>query len=345
MHIARRLAPLCLLVGAFGTAACSGLPRPPSPATAREMIVGQPAIPRVDLILVHGCPARPDGTPSTCNQRRVQAAMRAYREGRAPYVMFTGGAVLNQHAEARVMAQYAAAQGLPESAILTEEESRHTVTNLSVAKGIMKRRGMKTVLLVSESMHLVWAKQLADFYRMRTWLYPADMLPPYTDAYQSAQPWDELEPWKTQTGAYGKPLPAGPRVAVDEGPRSACILVGDKATIAALQGPLSASTQSELQLFEWRARGPSRPAQDELSLWIRAWTEGWNGPVDELVVVVGAAIPLHEGDLRVQLGQTTVPVRFVRTGTDDLARLLPRASHGLSSLEPQWRPHGDRAPR
>lgn len=309
------------------------------------MIVGQSTIPPVDLILVHGCPARPDGTPSTCNQRRANAAVKAYREGRAPYVMFTGGAVLNSHSEASVMARYAVSQGLPESAILTEEESHHTVTNLSVAKGIMKKRGMKTVLLVSESMHLVWAKQLADFYRMRTWLYPADMLPPYTDAYQNAQPWDEHEPWKTQTGAYGKPLPAGPRVATDEGPRSACILVGDKATIAALQGPLGEKTQQELQLFEWRSGRAPKAAQNELSLWIRAWTEGWNGPVDEILVVVGAGVPLHAADLRVQLGETTVPLRIVRTETDELARLLPRAPRGFSSLEPRWRPHGDLAPR
>lgn len=310
------------------------------------MIVGQPAVPRVDLILVHGCPARPDGTPSTCNQRRGKAALRAYREGRAPYVMFTGGAVLNAHAEASVMARYALSQGLPESAILTEEESHHTVTNLSVAKGIMKRRGMRTVLLVSESMHLVWAKQLADFYRMRTWLYPADMVPPYTDAYQSAQPWDELEPWKTQTGAYGKPLPAELRVApAVTRQRAACILVGDKATIAALQGPLGETTQSELQLFEWRAGRATKAAQNELSLWIRAWTEGWNGPVDELLVVVGAGVPIDEGDVRIQLGNSSVPVRFVRTDTRELAELLPRPLRGFTSLEPRWRPHGDLASR
>jgi uncharacterized SAM-binding protein YcdF (DUF218 family) len=295
-------------------AACASLPRAPSPVHARQMVAGQSAIPAVDLIIVHGCPARDDGAPSTCNQRRVRAALRAFEEGLAPRVLFTGGPVLNRYAESRVMAKLARSWGLPAGAILTEEESRHTVTNLSVAKGIMKRLGLRTALQVSESLHLVWAKQLAQFYRMQTWLYPADMLPPYTAAYERAQNWDQYEPWKTQTGVYGRPLGADPGPVQSGARRIACIVVADSAARDGVLASLSSRPGLEVQVFDWSAGDRPETAAAELSLWVRAWTRGFNGPVDEVVVLQGdGAAPV--GRLTAaRVGQSRVPLRFEEVG-------------------------------
>lgn len=275
-----------LLIGA----GCAGLPRPPSPQLAREMVLDQRLPRQVDLIIVHGCPVRPDGAPSTCNQRRARAALRAYQQGLAPKVLFTGAAVLNAWPESEVTARHAIGLGLPPEAVLIENESRHTVTNLSMARGLMRRQGMKTAVLVSEAMHLVWAKQLADALRMRTWLFPADPLPPYTDRYQQQAPADEYEPWRSQTTAYGLPRQPLTREASRAGARQVVyIAVADfrqapapwRQTLAAL----ARQPGAQVQELRWSSYDSLAENARKLSLMVDAWTRGFNGAVDEVVVV------------------------------------------------------------
>lgn len=271
-------------------------PKPPTPERAREWIVGQRLPLSVDLIIVHGCPARADGAPSTCNRRRARAAVKAYEAGMAPFVLFTGGAVLNPHAEATVTAEVAVEMGLPRAAVLTEVESRHTVTNLSVARGIMRQKGMKTALLVSEAMHLVWAKQLANFYGMTTWLWPDDPLPPYTDAYARSAPSDEYEPWATQTGAYGAPgKPLGGAGGADRrAPSNVAILLVPDATLAEpsqwddlIDGLIASG--AHFQIFEWSQYDALPHSADRLRIFVDAWTRGFNGPVNRVEVVAFGA--------------------------------------------------------
>lgn len=278
-----------LLATAALTGCAAGLPRPPTANRAREWIVRQELPAQVDLIIVHGCPARDDGAPSTCNQRRARAAVEAWRRGLAPRVMFTGGTVLNRWAESEVMARYARVLGLPEAATLTEVESRHTVTNLSVTKGLMKRRGWTTSLLVSEAMHLVWAKQLADFYGMKTWLYPADPLPPYPASYWETQRFDRYEPWRAQTAAYGTPRdePTQPPLSITDARRVAVIVVPDFASAAHLRTAreLSRLPGVNVQTIAWSSYATLPDNARLLRWWIEAWTRGFNGSVGQVIVI------------------------------------------------------------
>ncbi len=194
-----------LLLLSLALVGCGGFPRAPTVARARIFLERHGAQERADVLIVHGCPAWADGRPSSCNKRRAAAAVRAFNEGLAGHVIFTGGPTKNEVPEAWAMAEHARTLGLPDEAITLETRSRHTVTNLSESKGIMKRSGFRTAILVSEAMHLVWAKQLADFYKMKTSIYAADPLPPYSDEYLAAAEFDEMEPWKSQTRAYGSP--------------------------------------------------------------------------------------------------------------------------------------------
>lgn len=280
------------------------------------MILGQALPPRVDVILVHGCPARSDGSPSTCNQRRARAAVSAWRRGLAPKVLFTGGPVINRWAESEVTARYAQAIGLPASAILTERESRHTVTNLSVGKGIMKRLGMRTALQVSEAMHLVWAKQLAEFYRMKTWLYPADPLPPYTDRYLRTGAFDEYEPWTAQTGAYGRPGAVKTAVALTAGARRVAYIAvpdfGGQAGWRELMAAISALPGAELQQVRWSSYASLQENARQLSLFVDGWTRGYNGEVDEVMVVgFGWGGVIARAAAALVQGTKEVPVRVL----------------------------------
>lgn len=334
----------------ISTVSCGGFPpKPPTPERAREMVLNQSLPPRVDLIIVHGCPVRNDGAPSTCNQRRARAAVDAWRRGMAPIVLFTGGAVLNKYAEAEVTARYAEGLGLPKAAILVEVESRHTVTNLSVAKGMMKARGMKTALLVSEAMHLVWAKQLADFYHMRTWLWPDDPLPPYTDEYLRRESFDEYEPWKTQTTAYGRPIaelrPLAKGAQPIEGGQAsagskaiAVIIVPDRTRDEELWGPLVDELIErpgvQIQIFPWSRYDTLSHSARRLGLFVDAWTRKFNGEVDEVEVVAYGAGGIVAASAASRIH--TTPSRPVRITTID-APLGGRAKYATDWSRSSWR--------
>jgi uncharacterized SAM-binding protein YcdF (DUF218 family) len=90
-----------------------------------------------DAIVVPGCAVRPDGRPSQALSRRVHHAVAAWRAGRAPIIVFTGGVGRYPPAEAIVAAQLAAELGVPPSAVLTEERSTSTRENASMAAALI----------------------------------------------------------------------------------------------------------------------------------------------------------------------------------------------------------------
>jgi uncharacterized SAM-binding protein YcdF (DUF218 family) len=115
-----------------------------------------------DAIVVPGCPARPDGTPSTCIQRRVRAAVDAFREGAAPLLLFSGGAVHNKIVEAQVMADFARSLGVPDGAMLVEPRARHTTENLQYAAYLLLPRDRKRILLITDVTQMPFAEALGE---------------------------------------------------------------------------------------------------------------------------------------------------------------------------------------
>jgi hypothetical protein len=83
---------------------------------------------------------------SGAGKLRVQLAAKRYRDGKAPFILVSGGFVhpmQTPYAEAiemkrELMAKY----GIPESAILVDPHARHTTTNIRNAARIMYRYGM-----------------------------------------------------------------------------------------------------------------------------------------------------------------------------------------------------------
>ena len=74
-------------------------------------------------------------------------AAELWRQGLAPYVVFSGGLGRNtkglfQTSEARRFARLAMAAGVPDSAVLLEEESANTAENLLFTKALLAGRGL-----------------------------------------------------------------------------------------------------------------------------------------------------------------------------------------------------------
>lgn len=119
---------------------------------------------RADVAIVLGCPAEDDGTASLCELCRIKSAVRAYREGRAARLLFSGGAAHSHHVEADVMADLANRNGVPESKILREGRAMTTWQNLRFAKKLLEDHALETVLIISTSDHLPRAHRIASYY-------------------------------------------------------------------------------------------------------------------------------------------------------------------------------------
>ena len=141
---------------------------------------------RFDAIIVLGYPADRDGNPKPTQLARVTEAVREYERGVAPRLIFTGGAVLNRFVEARVMAQAAQAQGIPESALFVEPEAKDTIQNACYAVRIMKAHGWRSAEVVSSASHLPRTGLIFSGFPLEWRVHAAPPLGPEPAVYSSA---------------------------------------------------------------------------------------------------------------------------------------------------------------
>jgi uncharacterized SAM-binding protein YcdF (DUF218 family) len=113
-----------------------------------------------DVIIILGHPANPDGSPSPAVQEQVALAAALYRAGLARALLFTGGAVHNEHVEAQVMAALAVRLGVPEAAISTETQARDTFENAHYCRQIMQASGWQDAVVVTTPYHVRRASRI-----------------------------------------------------------------------------------------------------------------------------------------------------------------------------------------
>jgi uncharacterized SAM-binding protein YcdF (DUF218 family) len=106
-----------------------------------------------DCIVVPGAAVWRDRQPSDALRYRLEKAAALYRDGRAPYVIVTGGGEGN-YAEGEVMAEWLAERGVPASALIIENESATTRDSGVNVAALMRQRGLKSALVVSQWFHV-----------------------------------------------------------------------------------------------------------------------------------------------------------------------------------------------
>jgi uncharacterized SAM-binding protein YcdF (DUF218 family) len=107
-----------------------------------------------DVLVVLGHPANADGSPSPAMREQVALAADLFRARLAPALLFTGGAVHNEHVEAQVMADLAVQQGVPAAAIATEMQARDTFENARYCGQIMQQHGWQNAIVVTTPYHV-----------------------------------------------------------------------------------------------------------------------------------------------------------------------------------------------
>lgn len=120
----------------------------------RTVPTGNTTQDRFDAILVLGAPTTLRGDVSEEQRWRVEEGVREFRVGRAPRILFSGGAVAYRFVEAEAMAGYARKLGVPPDAILTEVRARNTIENIGYSDVILKAHDWRSVEVISSRDHL-----------------------------------------------------------------------------------------------------------------------------------------------------------------------------------------------
>jgi len=106
-----------------------------------------------DCIVVPGAAVWRNRTPSDALLYRLQKAAELHSEGRAPWVIVTGGGEGN-YAEGEVMCEWLVDHGVPRGAIIVENESLTTRDSGINVAALMHARGFRSALVVSQWFHV-----------------------------------------------------------------------------------------------------------------------------------------------------------------------------------------------
>ena len=143
---------------------------------------------QVDAIVVMGA-AQFNGRPSAVLRARLDTTFDVWEDGIAPVIIVTGGKMPgDQFTESEASRDYLVNLGVPEEAILLENEGRTSQSSLQGVGSIARERGIHSVLIVSDGFHLFRSKLIAD----RNGL----------DAYGVAANNSPIAPWSTTEFEY-----------------------------------------------------------------------------------------------------------------------------------------------
>lgn len=102
-----------------------------------------------DVIIVPGVPFH-GKTWDFKMKGRVIWANYLIKQGIARHVIFSGAAVYTPYVEAKVMALYARALGMPDTCIYTEEKAEHSTENVYYSYLLAKKLGFSRIALATD---------------------------------------------------------------------------------------------------------------------------------------------------------------------------------------------------
>jgi uncharacterized SAM-binding protein YcdF (DUF218 family) len=116
---------------------------------------------QADAIVVLGA-AQYNGRPSGVFQARLEKALELYEAGYAPLIVTTGGNMPGDvYTEAETAEAYFLNRGVPQSAIVWENESRDTWASMRGVDRVLEGRDVDSLLIVSDGFHLLRAELMA----------------------------------------------------------------------------------------------------------------------------------------------------------------------------------------
>jgi len=118
------------------------------------------------------------GKPSPVLRARLDHALELWNRHLAALLILTGGTGSGDTtSEAAVGRTYARKRGVPDSAILVENEGRTTSESMRAVAGMLEVRGLQTALLVSDPFHMLRLRILARRFGFTPYTSPTRTSP------------------------------------------------------------------------------------------------------------------------------------------------------------------------
>lgn len=108
-----------------------------------------------------------DDHPSPGLRERLEHGLKLYNEGHFPVMIVTGGLDKPdyKYTEAEGMRNWLVSNGMPEDAIILENEATSTYENLLYSQRIMEEKGMKKAAIITHDYHGTRAMEVAKALR------------------------------------------------------------------------------------------------------------------------------------------------------------------------------------
>jgi len=128
----------------------------------------------VDAIVVMGA-AQYDGTPSPQLAARLDHVVAIWPANVAPLIIVTGGSQPgDRFTEAAASAAYLIERGIPDASILRETVGRDTYESMIGVAGMLNRRGLDSVLIVTDPYHSMRSRLIAEELGLDAYVSPTD---------------------------------------------------------------------------------------------------------------------------------------------------------------------------
>lgn len=117
-----------------------------------------------DCVLVLGAALGPGGRPRGALRRRTLVGAALVASGRARYLVLSGGCPRPGPPEAAVMARIAELAGAPADRVILEDRSTTTFENFACCQALIRRRGWRRVVVVTDAAHMARALMVARWF-------------------------------------------------------------------------------------------------------------------------------------------------------------------------------------
>jgi uncharacterized SAM-binding protein YcdF (DUF218 family) len=108
----------------------------------------------IDAVIVLGAPPLGPGVPGPAIERRLDHAVAVFTARSAACLVPSGGVVGSPPAEAEIMRTLALTKGVADAQVVVEDRARNTFENALYTGLIIRERGWRRVVVVTDAFHM-----------------------------------------------------------------------------------------------------------------------------------------------------------------------------------------------
>jgi len=140
-----------------------------------------------DIIVVPGNTVRVDGTPSERLKARLDTAFLLFSQRRAPVIFVSGGVGREGYDEAKAMADYLVAQGVPSGSVVQDSLGIDTAATAANASRYLQTKNLTTAIVSTQYFHVARTALALERYGVRVTGTSAPRYFELRDAYSVAR--------------------------------------------------------------------------------------------------------------------------------------------------------------